>query len=1026
MDIEELYDEFGNYIGPDQSDSESSSGLPDDPLQANNPTANTNKPPTNDVDGIHLNDAHPSVNGNVDAPHVQEESQAIVLAEDKQLFPAAEEVFGPDTEVLIEEEDAQPITEPLVAPIIEPSSGLHEKPESIPESLYSRTFLTTAVLPYPSRTRNVALVGHLHHGKTSFVDMLFDATHKMPWAGLDDRDLPVRYMDTRHDEQKLHLSIKTTAATFLLQTSQEKSFGVTVLDAPGHPNFLDEAIAALSLADGAVVVIDVAEGLLLGTEVILRRAAQLHLDIVLVISKLDRLCLELRLPPNDAYHKIRHIIDSCNEIIAPFSVSALSPAKGNVAFSSSSERVCFTLQQFARSYVSANGGEERFPLSSEMLARRFWGDVYYDDETRKFSNRNLGASKRTFVSFILEPFYKLHTAVVSEDVDQLTSYLRRNDLLGEKMRRRTRSKLGNVPGEAIGSDLKTMLREVNRSCFSMGDMSGFIEMLVSHVKSPLESADRKISSLSKVGYDVTENPSDLVTSWVKAMKECNTDAEKPLSAYVGKLLPDEKGLRFDCVLRVLSGKLRIRDSISVLGQSYDKDSNHEDHSVAQVDSIFVPCGRFKIEVDEAAAGQVVLVRGLDQTIYNSATVVSKTLTAKRESYSLRSLREFLPPGAMKVAVEPVKPGDLPKMVSSLRQCMNSYIGLETKVEETGEHTLIGSGELYMDCVLRDLRTAYEEVEVKVSDPVVPFAETVSETSAIQCYADTPNGQNKLVMIAEPLEEAILEGLKTNSFEGSGDLPFELRERGFDALAARSLWTFGPDKWRGPNALLNDVLDDDMRVRVEDIRDTVVQGFNWAVREGPLTDEPVRGVKVRLLDATIGNSAVQRSGAQIIPTSRRVVFSSVLTAAPRLMEPVNIIEILCERDAVQVAHTLVSRRRGHVIGEDDVAGTPFRRLLVHMPVLDSFGFEPDLRTLTHGTAFCVQMFDHWGVMPGDPLDRNVELRPLEPARRHELARECMVKTRRRKGLDDDVSVTKYFDDPLLVELMRDNEELRNLL
>ena len=66
---------------------------------------------------------------------------------------------------------------------------------------------------------------------------------------------------------------------------------------------------------------------------------------------------------------------------------------------------------------------------------------------------------------------------------------------------------------------------------------------------------------------------------------------------------------------------------------------------------------------------------------------------------------------------------------------------------------------------------------------------------------------------------------------------------------------------------------------------------------------------------------------------------------------------------------------------------------------SFGFETDLRSYTQGQAFCQQVFDHWAVVTGDPLDRNVILHPLEPSPPAALARDFMVKTRRRKGLSE---------------------------
>lgn len=60
-----------------------------------------------------------------------------------------------------------------------------------------------------------------------------------------------------------------------------------------------------------------------------------------------------------------------------------------------------------------------------------------------------------------------------------------------------------------------------------------------------------------------------------------------------------------------------------------------------------------------------------------------------------------------------------------------------------------------------------------------------------------------------------------------------------------------------------------------MRDSVVQGFQWATREGPLCDEPIRNVKVKILDATIADQPIHRGGGQVIPTARRVAYSAFL-------------------------------------------------------------------------------------------------------------------------------------------------------
>ncbi|KAF0726759.1 hypothetical protein AaE_009578 [Aphanomyces astaci] len=115
----------------------------------------------------------------------------------------------------------------------------------------------------------------------------------------------------------------------------------------------------------------------------------------------------------------------------------------------------------------------------------------------------------------------------------------------------------------------------------------------------------------------------------------------------------------------------------------------------------------------------------------------------------------------------------------------------------------------------------------------------------------------------------------------------------------------------------------------------------------------------------------------------------------------------------------------------------------LPVIESFGFETDLRVFTQGHAFCTQAFDHWALVPGticddldlfddrycetgDPLDTTIILRPLEPSPVQALAREFMVKTRRRKGLSEEVNVSKFFDDPMLHELAKHDMNVENLM
>lgn len=83
----------------------------------------------------------------------------------------------------------------------------------------------------------------------------------------------------------------------------------------GHVNFSDEVTAAMRLCDGVVLFVDAAEGVMLNTERLLKHAVQEQMQITVCINKIDRLMLELKLPPQDAYYKLRHIVEEINGLL---------------------------------------------------------------------------------------------------------------------------------------------------------------------------------------------------------------------------------------------------------------------------------------------------------------------------------------------------------------------------------------------------------------------------------------------------------------------------------------------------------------------------------------------------------------------------------------------------------------------------------------------------------------------------------------------------------------------------------------
>lgn len=107
--------------------------------------------------------------------------------------------------------------------------------------------------------------------------------------------------------------------------------------------------------------------------------------MTVVLSKIDRFALELKIPPADAYLKIKHTLDEINSIIKEASshlpdsdLYLVSPSRSNVAFASGKYGFIFTIASFAKKY------EESFKMDKELFAKLLWGDYYLNQKTRKF------------------------------------------------------------------------------------------------------------------------------------------------------------------------------------------------------------------------------------------------------------------------------------------------------------------------------------------------------------------------------------------------------------------------------------------------------------------------------------------------------------------------------------------------------------------------------------------------------------------------------------------------------------------
>ncbi|KMU91969.1 elongation factor 2 [Coccidioides immitis H538.4] len=616
--MDDLYDEFGNYIGgAEESDEEEHHGeVPAQSYAYDLESEEEEEAAAPDQQLMEIDEQGPS--------------NAVILHEDKQYYPTAQQVYGAEVETLVEEEDAQPLTQPIIAPIQQKKFAVQEA--DLPPVFYSREFMTD-MLNFPGQIRNIALVGHIHHGKTAFMDTLVMETHDLA-AKLDRRtgkakDEQLRYTDVHLLERERGLSIKSAPMSLVLQGTKGKSYLFNVLDTPGHVNFVDEVAASLRLVDGVVLVVDVVEGVQINTEQIIKYAVIEDLPLTLVVNKMDRLILELKLHPTDAYFKLKHVIEEVNTVIEKTlpgqgEKRRLSPEKGNVAFACTAMNWCFTLQSFAK---------------------------IESPEDLKDTLATLGIS--------LKP-------------------------------------------SQLKSDARVLLKLVCEQFF--GPVGGFVDMIVDHIPSPVEGAPKLLEKYYTGPLD---------TKIAAGMLSCDQDGQ--LVVHITKLFNTPDAAGFYAFGRIMSGTARPGQQVRVLGQGYTVD-DEEDMVVATIADTFIAESRYNISTSGVPAGNWVLLSGIDNSIVKTATLVPLRLEDDEDAYIFKPVRHMTE-SVFKVAVEPINPSELPKMLEGLRKINKSYPLISTKVEESGEHIVLGTGELYMDCVLHDLRRLYAEMELKVSDPI---------------------------------------------------------------------------------------------------------------------------------------------------------------------------------------------------------------------------------------------------------------------------------------------------------------------
>merc|ERR1711957_1139609 len=508
-----------------------------------------------------------------------------------------------------------------------------------------------------------------------------------------------------------------------------------------------------------------------------------------------------------------------------------------------------------------------------------------------------------------------------------------------------------------------------------------IEMIVMKLPSPKKAQKYRAAYLY-------EGPAD--DECCRSIAECNKDG--PLMIFISKMIPTNDKGRFYAFGRVFAGTVATGQKVRIMGPNY-KPGSKNDLNVKNIQRTVLMMGGKVEAVPDVPCGNTVALVGVDQYLMKQGTI-----SDHEDACCIRVMKYSVSP-VVRVAVEVKSAADLPKLVEGLRKLSKSDPLVQCYSEDSGEHIIAGCGELHIEICLKDLEEEYAKCPLKKGDPVVSYKECVTDISTQTCLSKSPNKHNRIFCKAAPLGDDLAQAIDDDKVSAKQD-PKARRiilrdEFEWDPNDALKIWCFGPET-TGPNM----VVDVTKAVQyLNEIKDSAEAAFQGATKEGVMTEENMRGCRMNIEDVALHADAIHRGGGQIIPTARRVFYASVLTASPRFQEPIFLVEIQCPNDTVGGIYNCLATRRGIVIGEDPISGTPLVNMKAYLPVAESFGFTQALRAATSGRAFPQCVFDHWEQLADDPF---------KPDSRAGI---LVATVRKRKGLKEEIPLLENFIDKL---------------
>lgn len=482
--------------------------------------------------------------------------------------------------------------------------------------------------------------------------------------------------------------------------------------------------------------------------------------------------------------------------------------------------------------------------------------------------------------------------------------------------------------------------------------AAILDMVVEHIPNPREAQRYRIPKLWS---------GDLNSEIGKAMLNC--DPNGPLVVCISKIVVDpHAGLV--ATGRVFSGTVHNGDEVYLIMA----------RSSGRVQQVGLYMGPYREVANEVSAGNIVALLGLDRARAGETIVDLKYKDVMPPFERLKYISEPV----VTIAIEPKRSSDLPRLVETLRKMAIEDPTLQVKInEETGEYLISGMGTLHLEIALWDLQQRTGGIPIETSPPIVVYRESIKRTAG-PVEGKSPNKHNRVYISIEPLDETTLKLLADGKVYEDQDWRTRAKilrgEANWDSNEARGIWAIDEH--------LNILVDVTKGVQyLRDIKDTIISGFRWAMEAGPLCQEPIRGVKVKLVDAMVHEDPAHRGPAQIMPATKDAIFAAFLMAEPILLEPLLKIEAKVPQEFLSGLLRVLTSKRGRIHQMEQHG----MLMLVkgEIPVSETFDLADQIRSATQGRCFWSTEFSRWAPVPS------------------QLAMEKIKQIRKRKGLPPEI-------------------------